>query len=98
MGRARSNDCSRMSGLCRLTKPMPRILLAALCLLASVAHAAGNQLLHVPASGGRPALNGMIWYPCADVGDAAPAAGSAQVGANHCAMHGDALPLIVISH
>ncbi|WP_085546063.1 alpha/beta hydrolase family protein [Burkholderia pseudomallei] len=77
--------------------PMPRILLIVLCLLTSVAHAAGSQLLRVPPSDGRPALTGMVWYPCADDVGASAAGAAARNGAR-CPMCGDALPLVVISH
>ncbi|AJX42123.1 alpha/beta hydrolase family protein [Burkholderia pseudomallei] len=77
--------------------PMPRILLIVLCLLTSVAHAAGSQLLRVPPSDGRPALTGMVWYPCADDVGASAAGAAARNGAR-CPMRGDALPLVVISH
>lgn len=61
--------------------PMPRILLIVLCLLTSVAHAAGSQLLRVPPSDGRPALTGMVWYPCADDVGASAAGAAARNGA-----------------
>jgi hypothetical protein len=37
-----------------------------LCLLTTLAHAAGIQAIDVPADTGGPALHGAMWYPCSE--------------------------------
>ena len=64
----------------------------------TAAHAAGIQMLRVPADGSSPAISGAVWYPCAT----APTAimlGPFQISATRdCPIAGTKLPLVVISH
>ncbi|MGV1764986.1 alpha/beta hydrolase family protein [Rhizobium rhizogenes] len=76
-----------------------RFFLAALfCLAAPLAHAAGFQLIEIPADGPLPALKGGIWYPCAQP------AGDVTIGpftmsvTKDCPIMGETLPLVVVSH
>jgi predicted dienelactone hydrolase len=70
----------------------------ALCLLSSVAQAAGFQRIEIAGDGTRPPLKGGVWSPCA----AAP--GETKIGpyvltaVEKCPISGGGLPLIVISH
>ena len=72
-------------------------LAAALCLTAAVVHAAGLQLIELPADGG-PALSGAVWSPCAARAQEVLLGSMAVPGVKDCPMVGDKLPLIVISH
>jgi predicted dienelactone hydrolase len=73
-------------------------LLLLLCLAASLAHAAGFQLIQIPASDGGPPLEGAVWYPCAaPTGDLAIGPYVLRV-ATDCPIAGKDLPLVVISH
>ncbi|QBR02148.1 alpha/beta hydrolase family protein [Paraburkholderia pallida] len=73
-------------------------LFAALCLAASLAHAAGFRLIEIPGSGSLQPLNGAVWYPCNQT------PGDEKVGpfvlsvAKDCPVTGEKLPLVVISH
>lgn len=73
-------------------------LFAALCLAASLAHAAGFRFIEIPGSGSLPPLKGAVWYPC----NQPP--GDERVGpfvlsvAKDCPVTGEKLPLVVISH
>jgi predicted dienelactone hydrolase len=82
---------------------MIRFALASLvCLVASLAEAAGFQRIEVPASGALSPLKGTIWYPCAKP------PGEMKIGpkigpyvltvTEDCPIEGGKLPLVVISH
>ncbi|MGO4569572.1 alpha/beta hydrolase family protein [Rhizobium sp. 2YAF20] len=74
------------------------ILAALLCLTASLAHAAGFQLIDVPADGPHPALKGGIWYPCAQPTSEVKLGPFVTSVAKDCPITGEKLPLVVISH
>jgi predicted dienelactone hydrolase len=78
------------------SNPVCRLLSAiGLCLTATLAQAAGMRPVDVPADAGGPALRGAIWYPCAEP------AGEVRLDIftwKDCPLHGDRLPLIVVSH
>lgn len=78
---------SRLSGL---------VLAAACCLAATLAQAAGIRFIDVPADAGRPALEGVVWTPCAT--RAIPNDTAALPGVVNCPVDGKGLPLIVVSH
>lgn len=71
-------------------------LLAAL--LSGSVQAAGLQTIQIPAQGTEPELSAMVWTPCAE------SAGKVQMGVfelagtKNCAVKGQALPLVLISH
>ncbi|MBK5653851.1 MULTISPECIES: dienelactone hydrolase family protein [unclassified Bradyrhizobium] len=73
------------------------VMVAALCLSATTAHAAGLRLIKVPTDGATP-MQIAVWSPCA-----APA-GEVKVrtltlpGTTDCPVVGDRLPLIAVSH
>src|SRR3984893_15790221 len=76
----------------------------ALCLTATLAHAAGFRFIAVPADADGPALKGAMWYPCAappddiDLGEITAAFKITVRGAKDCPISGDQLPLVVVSH
>lgn len=74
------------------------ILAAALCLATSLAHAAGLQLIEVPASGPLQLLKGAVWYPCAQPASEVKLGPFVLSVAKDCPITGEKLPLIVISH
>jgi len=78
---------------------MIRFALASLlCLVASLAGAAGFQRVEIPANDALPPLEGAVWYPCAKP------SGEMKIGpyvltvARDCPIEGGKLPLVVISH
>jgi predicted dienelactone hydrolase len=70
----------------------------ALWLAATPAHAAGFRLIEAPADANGPALNGAIWYPCSEQPREIDLGNIAISGVRDCPIHGDKLPLVVISH
>jgi predicted dienelactone hydrolase len=72
-------------------------LAAALCLTASLAHAAGFQLIEVPASGPLQPLKGAVWYPCAQPASEVKLGALVISVAKDCPIAGEKLPLIIIS-
>jgi predicted dienelactone hydrolase len=70
----------------------------ALCLTATLAHAAGIRFIEVPADAEGPAMKGAMWTPCTappgeiDLGDII------LPGVKDCPISGDKLPLVVVSH
>jgi predicted dienelactone hydrolase len=74
------------------------LIATALCLTATLAHAAGFRFIDVAADADGPALKAAIWYPCL-----APP-GEVKVGpftlpvVKDCPLAGDKLPLVVVSH
>jgi len=69
-----------------------------LCLLATLAHAAGLRLIDVPADAQGPALHGAIWYPCSEPASEVKLGYATLPGVRDCAVNGDKLPLVVVSH
>jgi predicted dienelactone hydrolase len=84
---------------------MPRLRFAKLflpvacCLAATLTQAAGLQFLDIPADAGSAGLTGIVWAPCA-APTSAVVLGSGVVlpGVKDCAINGNRLPLVVISH
>jgi predicted dienelactone hydrolase len=69
-----------------------------LALSATAAHAAGIQVLTVPASDSSPALSGAIWYPCATAPATLKLGPYLLSATKDCPIAGTKLPLVVISH
>jgi predicted dienelactone hydrolase len=69
-----------------------------LCLLTTLAHAAGIQAIDVPADTGGPALHGAMWYPCSEPPSEVKLGYATLPGVGDCPVNGDNLPLVVISH
>lgn len=69
-----------------------------LCLLATLAHAAGLRVIDVRADADGPALHGAIWYPCSEPPSEVELGNAILTGVRDCAVNGDKLPLVVVSH
>lgn len=69
-----------------------------LCLLATLAHAAGLRVIDVPADSEGPALHGAMWYPCSEPPGEVKLGYATLPGVRDCAVNGDKLPLVVVSH
>ncbi len=78
---------------------LSQLIMAALlwCLVGST-FAAGFERIEVPAAGGEPAIQGMVWSPCARALSAVQMGPYVLQGDQNCAITGSALPLVVISH
>jgi predicted dienelactone hydrolase len=72
-------------------------LAAAFCLAATLAQAAGLQLIEAPSDADGP-ITGAVWYPCAAPAQELTLHGVTLAGATDCPLAGDRLPLVVISH
>jgi predicted dienelactone hydrolase len=77
---------------------MLALLIAALLLATSPAGAAGIRLVDIPASGDNPALRGIVWSPCAAAAGEVTLRDRVFSGTPNCAVTGEKLPLVVISH
>lgn len=78
---------------------LPRLLSStALCLLGTLAQAAGLAFIDVPADQNGPALRGAVWTPCE--APAGPIVLEPLVlrGVRDCPIAGTQLPLIIVSH
>jgi predicted dienelactone hydrolase len=73
-------------------------LAAALCLMATLAHAAGFRFITVPAETGLPAIQAAIWSPCREPAGEVKIRTMTLSATQNCAIADDKLPLIVISH
>jgi predicted dienelactone hydrolase len=70
-----------------------------ICLAATLTQAAGLQFLDVPADAGFARLTGIVWTPCAAPTSAVVlSSGVVLPGVRDCAINGNRLPLVVISH
>jgi predicted dienelactone hydrolase len=69
-----------------------------LCLLAMLAHAAGLRVIDVPADTAGPALHGAMWYPCSEPPSEVKLGNTTLPGVRDCAVNGNKLPLVVVSH
>jgi predicted dienelactone hydrolase len=69
-----------------------------LCLLATLAHAAGLRVIDVPADSEGPELHGAMWYPCSEPPGEVKLGYATLPGVRDCAVNGDKLPLVVVSH
>lgn len=74
------------------------ILVSALCLTATLVHAAGLRFITVPADAGLPALRAAVWSPCLDHPGEVKLRTMTLPATPDCVVSGEKLPLIVISH
>jgi predicted dienelactone hydrolase len=70
----------------------------ALCLMATLAQGAGFRFIDVPANADGPALQGAMWYPCAEPPGEVSLGKITLPGVKDCPLIGENLPLIVVSH
>ena len=70
----------------------------ALCVVATLAQAAGLRSIDVPADAAGPTLKGGMWSPCSEPPDEVVLGGRTMPGVKDCSISGDKLPLIVVSH
>src|SRR5258708_24215426 len=78
---------------------LAKLALVAYCLAAPVASAAGLRFITVPEQGDVPALNGLVWTPCAaPASQVALRGGGVLPGVADCPIDGNHLPLVVVSH
>ncbi|WFU78124.1 CocE/NonD family hydrolase [Bradyrhizobium sp. CIAT3101] len=73
-------------------------LASALCLTTTLAHAAGFRFLTVPAEAGFPQIEAAVWSPCREPVGEVKLRTMTLPATQNCAISGDKLPLIVISH
>jgi predicted dienelactone hydrolase len=73
------------------------ILGAAYGFAATLAQAAGLQLIEVPSEAEGP-MSGAVWYPCAAPAQELTLHGVALTGVMDCPLDGNKFPLVVISH
>lgn len=73
-------------------------LLIALGLVATSVQAAGLTPIEVPAGADGPALNGFVWSPCATQANEVQLGPISVPAVRGCAIAGEKLPLVVISH
>ena len=73
-------------------------LATAFCLIATLAYGAGLRLIKVPAEAGLPAIQTAIWSPCQEPAGEVKLRILVLPATENCAISGDKLPLIVISH
>lgn len=71
---------------------------AALCGAATLAQAAGFTFIEVPADKDGPALRGAVWSPCSTPAGRIDLAPLVLQGTCDCAVAGQGLPLVVVSH
>jgi predicted dienelactone hydrolase len=69
-----------------------------LCLVTTLTHAAGLRVIDVPADTDGPALHGAMWYPCSEAPSEVKLGYATLPGVRDCAVNGDNLPLVIISH
>lgn len=81
-----------------LTSPLSFLLTCAMALSASLAHAAGFQRLNLPMDQNGPALQGAVWYPCADPAREIRTGRAVIASTPDCKMTEGRYPLIVMSH
>jgi predicted dienelactone hydrolase len=81
-----------------LMRLLPSAIAISLSLATGFAHAAGIQLIEVPAGSEGRSLSGAVWYPCSEPAQRVRLHGLSVPGVQDCAGAGDKLPLIVISH
>lgn len=78
---------------------VPRFALAsAFCLVATLAQAAGFRFITVPAEAGLPAFQAAVWSPCREQAGEVKLRAITLPATQNCAVSGEQLPLIVISH
>lgn len=74
------------------------LVAAALAWAAGSAAAAGFQRIEVPAAGDEPAIRAVVWTPCAQPAAPTPLGPWIAQATPGCAVAGESLPLVVISH
>jgi predicted dienelactone hydrolase len=76
-----------------------KILVAtAFCLTATLAQGAGFRLIDIHADAEGPAIQGAMWYPCAEPPGEVSLGKITLPGVKDCPLIGENLPLIVVSH
>jgi predicted dienelactone hydrolase len=73
-------------------------LASAFCLMATLVHAAGFRFVTVPAEAGFPKIEGAVWSPCQEPVGEVKLRTITLPATQNCAVSGENLPLIVISH
>ena len=73
-------------------------LASAFCLITTLVHAAGFRFDPVPAEAGLPELKAAVWSPCAEPVGEVKLRTMTLPATQNCAISGEKLPLIVISH
>lgn len=73
-------------------------LASAFCLMATLVHAAGFRFLTMPAETSLPELKAAVWSPCREPVGEVKLRTMTLPATQDCALAGDKLPLIVISH
>jgi len=74
------------------------LLVSLFCLAGTLVHAAGLRLITAPAEGGSPVLRAAVWSPCAEPVGEVKLRSMTLAATETCAIAGEKLPLIVISH
>jgi predicted dienelactone hydrolase len=74
------------------------LLVLAFCPLATLGQAAGLRLITAPAEASSPALRAAVWSPCAEPVGEVKLRSMTLAATENCAIAGEKLPLIVISH
>ena len=69
-----------------------------LCLIATLAQAAGLRTIDIAAEAGGPALGGAVWYPCSQPAGEVNLGKISLPGVKDCPLPDKKLPLIVMSH
>lgn len=88
----------RARSLSRSSLGMRWLSAAALGCAATVAQAAGFAFIEVPADKDEPALRGAVWSPCSTPPGRIDLAPLVLQGTRDCAVAGQGLPLVVVSH
>jgi predicted dienelactone hydrolase len=78
--------------------PSKFLVATVLCLAATLAQAAGFRFIDIPADADGPALQGAIWYPCAEPPGEVRLGKITLPGVVDCPLPGENLPLIAVSH
>jgi predicted dienelactone hydrolase len=69
-----------------------------LCLITTLAQAAGFRFIEVPVDADGPVLKGAMWYPCAELPGEIQVGPFTVAGVKDCPVSGAKLPLVVVSH
>jgi predicted dienelactone hydrolase len=73
-------------------------LASTFCLITTLVHAAGFRFLTVPAEAGFPQIEAAVWSPCKEPVSEVKLRTMTLPATQNCAISGEKLPLIVISH
>ena len=74
------------------------LVASTLLLAATLAHAAGFRWIDIPADAEGPAMQGAMWYPCAEPPGEFHVGKRTLPGVMDCPLLGENLPLVVVSH